>query len=587
MFHFENPIFFLLIPPVTALFFLLRRLRRYNAVFVSNINPIKKSATRYSHTKIILFILNIAVILFLISIAAGPRGVGGIKEEKLTGIDIVIAMDISGSMRAEDFKPNRIEAAKRITIDFIEKMKGNRIGMVLFAGRSFTQAPLTVDYGILKEFISRIDLSMIDISGTAIGDAIVTGVNRLFDNKARSKVIVLLTDGENNGGSIDPLTAAAVARHRDVKVYTIGIGTSEGAPIPVYSESGRVVGRILVKIDEKQLRDIAEITGGKYIMASDEKGLINAFNQIAAMEKDAIEIKRYTIYKEYYPHLAVIAVFIFSSSFFYERIKRGIRRNQIIKDIFAVSLILLLLFIAVSQKAGGRDADGEGMDIVIAIDASLSMLAEDVSPNRAGYADSLAKRIITSLPDTRIGIVLFSDYGYVLCPLTFDLDSALTLLSNRSADNNSGGTDIADAMTTASLLFTDEKREKIILMLTDGENNRGSRPEKAAEELKDKDIKVYTIGIGKKEGVFIPVKKDGHAGFKKDISGEHVRTRLDDSMLKEISRISSGKYIDIDSDPVEAIKKEGRIQKAEFRRQGSVGYLSFIALMLFMVMSII
>ncbi|MBI5748977.1 MAG: VWA domain-containing protein, partial [Nitrospinae bacterium] len=398
---------------MTALFFLLRRLRRYNAVFVSNINPIKKSVTRYSHTKIILLILNIAVMLLLVSIAAGPRGVGGIKEDKLTGIDIVIAMDISGSMRAEDFKPNRIEAAKRITIDFIEKMKGNRIGLALFAGRSFTQAPLTVDYEILKTFINRIDLGMIDISGTAIGDAVVTGVNRLFDNKARSKVVVLLTDGENNGGSIDPLTAAAVARHRDVKVYTIGIGTSEGAPIPVYSESGRVVGRILVKIDEKQLRDIAEITGGKYIRASDEKGLINAFNQIAAMEKGAIEIKRYTIYKEYYPHLAVIAVFIFSSSFFYERIKRGIRRNQIIKDIFAVSLILLLLFIAVSQKAGGKDTDGEGMDIVVAIDASLSMLAEDVSPNRAGYADSLAKRIITSLPVKRAGIVLFSDYGYI------------------------------------------------------------------------------------------------------------------------------------------------------------------------------
>lgn len=593
MIHFSNPIIFLLIPPVILLFFLLRRLRKYHAISVSNISIIKKSAKKTGFTKIALLSLNIAVILLLVLIAARPQGLGGIKEEKFTGMDMVIAMDISGSMRAEDFNPNRIEAAKRITLNFIDRMKGNRIGLVLFAGRSFTQSPLTVDYNVLTEFINRIDLRMIDISGTAIGDAIVTSANRFFDDKVRSRVIVLLTDGENNGGAIDPLTSAAVAKYRGIKVYTIGIGSPEGAPIPVYSESGKVIGTILAKIDEPLLTDIADITGGRYISASDEKGLISAFGQIADMEKDNIKMDKHVIYKDYYPHAAVAVAFIFTLSFLYERLRRRtasllVWRNQIYKWILSGVFILVLLFIAIGPDRKNNEGKGDGLDIVIAMDTSLSMQTEDIAPNRGVYANNLAREIITALPAKRVGIVLFSDYGYILCPLTYDRDAALTLLSNRTRESGKG-TNISDAIMTSALLFTDKDHKKVILLLTDGEDTRGVKAEKIGEILQDNNIRLFTIGIGRKEGGLIPIRTGEKMEFKKDIAGEYVHSRLDEGLLMEIAKAGKGEYISMGNNPVEIIKAGVEGQGAGVRdwKGGASQYLSFVALMLFMVIIIL
>ena len=252
-----------------------------------------------------LFLLVVAQAMIIVALARPQFGFS--KEEiKTEGIDIVLVLDTSGSMKAVDFQPkNRLHVAKKVAKEFIQGRKNDRVGLVVFAAKAFTQCPLTLEYGVLLGLLEKVDFGIIE-DGTAIGMAIGAAVNRLRESEAKSKVIILLTDGRNNRGEIDPLTAAGLAKAMDVKIYTIGAGKKGQADYPV--EDG-VFGTRFVKmavdIDDETLRKVAETTGGKYFRATDARKLKEIYSEISRMEKAVIETKVYKQYSEkFIPFLA-------------------------------------------------------------------------------------------------------------------------------------------------------------------------------------------------------------------------------------------------------------------------------------------
>ncbi len=240
----------------------------------------------------------LAFVVWVIA-AAGPRLGGAQVEMKKEGIAIVIAVDISSSMLAEDFSPsNRMEVAKQQATAFIKGRSADRIGVVAFAGEALTQVPITVDYPVLEQAVASLRIGMLE-DGTAIGTGLATAVNRLREAPGKSKVILLLTDGENNRGTVDPRTAAAAASALGIRVYTIGVGTEGEAPVPTgRGLSGFRYEMLPVRIDEPLLRDIAATTGGRYFRAKDSEALARIFQQIDGLEKTPIQVTRYVKYDE-------------------------------------------------------------------------------------------------------------------------------------------------------------------------------------------------------------------------------------------------------------------------------------------------
>lgn len=276
---------------------------------------------RFRH---VLFLLRVLTVIFLIISLARPQSTSKGENVSTEGIDIVLVNDISGSMLAEDFRPNRIEAAKKTAIDFIDGRLTDRIALVIFSGESFTQCPLTLDHAVLKNLLSEIKSGMIE-DGTAIGMGLATAVSRLKDSKAKSKVIVLLTDGINNRGFIDPVTAAGIAQQFGIRVYTIGVGTIGMAPYPVQTPFGTQYQNVPVEIDEKLLQQIADQTGGKYYRATDNKKLKAIYDEIDRLEKTKIEVTQFRRHKEEYYTAAMFAgIFLLLELFFGQTIFRKI-----------------------------------------------------------------------------------------------------------------------------------------------------------------------------------------------------------------------------------------------------------------------
>lgn len=250
-----------------------------------------------------LALLKLAGISLLVVAFARPQ-LGSAEEDILTeGVDIMVAVDVSGSMAAEDFRPkNRLAVAKQVIQDFVRGRQSDRIGLVIFAARSFTKCPLTIDYDVLLKQIDDVELGTID-DGTAIGSGLANAVNRLRLSKAKSRVIILLTDGVNNSGEIDPSTAAELARSLGIKVYTVGVGREGIAPFPVNDPVfGRRYVDVEVKIDEDLLKKIADSTGGQYFRAVDKDSLEKIFKTIDSLEKSRISVKSYTHYHEVFGH---------------------------------------------------------------------------------------------------------------------------------------------------------------------------------------------------------------------------------------------------------------------------------------------
>ncbi|MBQ9639243.1 MAG: VWA domain-containing protein [Bacteroidales bacterium] len=257
----------------------------------------------------LLYLLRLCAIVAVIFALARPQSRMSRQEMKVEGIDIVLAMDVSGSMLAEDFKPNRLEAAKKVATEFIEGRKNDRIGLTVFAGEAFTQIPLTIDHSVLLTQLAKVKSGQIK-DGTALGDGLATAINRIKDSKAKSKVIILLTDGVNNMGSIDPQSAADIAALYDIRLYTIGVGKQGMAPYPYVDMFGhKRYQNVPVEIDEALLTKMADCTnGGRYFRSTNRKSLETIFAQIDEMEKTRIDVSQYNQSKDEFQFLLWLAL---------------------------------------------------------------------------------------------------------------------------------------------------------------------------------------------------------------------------------------------------------------------------------------
>lgn len=253
------------------------------------------------------FVLRIAAISLIIIAIARPRSSSDVEKVNTEGIDIVLAMDVSTSMLARDFKPDRISAAKDIAVEFIAQRPTDRMGIVVFAGESYTQCPLTTDRATLINLMKEVQTGLIE-DGTAIGNGLATAVARMMDSDAPSRVVILLTDGVNNRGAVAPLTAAEIAKSYGIRVYTIGVGANGMAPYPVMTQWGVEVQNMQVEIDEDLLKQIAENTGGRYFRATDNTKLSEIYSEINKMEKARTTVDSFPVYKELFGKYALAAL---------------------------------------------------------------------------------------------------------------------------------------------------------------------------------------------------------------------------------------------------------------------------------------
>lgn len=238
------------------------------------------------------FFFRLAATALLIIVLARPQLFDKEVKRNVEGIDIILCLDTSTSMAAEDLKPNRIEAAKDVAVNFVEGRLSDRIGIVPFAAQSFTQCPLTTDYSVVVSLLEDLHMGMVE-DGTAIGMALATALNRLRESEAKSKVVILLTDGQNNRGEIDPVTAAQAAQALGIRVYTIGVGTRGEAPYPVETVFGKRYQNIPVNIDEDMLREIARLSGGKYFRATNNRALRDIYSEIDRLERTRVSVEEY------------------------------------------------------------------------------------------------------------------------------------------------------------------------------------------------------------------------------------------------------------------------------------------------------
>ncbi len=299
MFRFANP-YWLILLIIPIWYFISHFMKRKSSdptLLFSDISIFKRMNHGRGRLKRILSLfIVVEAISFLIIAMARPQMGQSVHERNAKGIDIILALDISSSMEAMDFQPlTRIEAAKEVVKDFVMMRKSDRIGLIVFAAQSFTLCPLTLDYDIVAEFLERADESRIE-DGTAIGSAIATSVNRLRESDAKSKVVILLTDGMNNRGSIDPLTAARIAETFGIRIYTIGVGSEGQAPIRI---DGRTV-YAETHIDEETLREVSRITEGAYYRAKDTRQLMGIYEEIGRLETSKIKYREWVEYDEMY-----------------------------------------------------------------------------------------------------------------------------------------------------------------------------------------------------------------------------------------------------------------------------------------------
>ena len=323
--EFGQPYYLLLILilPLLVLWYFKKGQNQEATIRFSNLDLISKSVIRNGKMKNIFFIIGRLFIMLLIIFAlARPRLSDTIRESKTEIVDILLVIDQSSSMLAQDFKPNRLEAVKEVAKKFIKDREGDRLGLIVFAGEPYIQCPLTRDINVLLEFTDEIEIIDREHDGTAIGMAIANSINRLRESNTKSKTIILLSDGSNNQGELDPITAAGLAAKFDIKIYTVAAGTHGLAPYPVTDAWGRqVIQKVQVDVDEESLKEIAIITGGQFFRATDNKSLLKVYEDIDALERTEIEVKEYQNYTELYSWFTIPAAF---ASIFFLFFSRGI-----------------------------------------------------------------------------------------------------------------------------------------------------------------------------------------------------------------------------------------------------------------------
>ncbi len=306
---FAMPLAFLLmiLLPVMVIWYIMKGNQQQAGIKVSSVKSFAGLSNWKTVFRHVPFVLRLLAITCIIVALARPQSRSDETQAEGEGVDIVLCIDVSGSMTAQDFTPNRMEAAKKVAADFISQRLTDPVAIVIFSGESFTMCPLTTDKQVLLSAVASIRNGLL-LDGTAIGDGLSTSVDRLRSSQSKSKVVILLTDGVNNGGRIDPAYAKEIAKTFGVKVYTIGVGTDGTAPFPQMTPQGTMMSQQPVAIDEKVLTEIANETGGKYFRAKDNTGLENIYKEIDGLEKSKVQISTYTRYTERFFPFVLIAL---------------------------------------------------------------------------------------------------------------------------------------------------------------------------------------------------------------------------------------------------------------------------------------
>ncbi|MBK9590826.1 MAG: VWA domain-containing protein [Crocinitomicaceae bacterium] len=304
-----------LILPAIVFWYLYNESGRFKNIHISSFENLEKKKFNFvaffRHMNLFLLLVGFTFVILALARPHLPSDIDEYQKKNMEGIDIVLAIDASGSMKAQDFKPNRLEAAKEVAINFIDERPADRIGLVVFQAEAYTQAPLTTDHELLKSLFTEVQNTAIITDGTAIGEGLATSINRLRESDAKSKVIILLTDGENNSGDTDPLTAANVAKENNICVYTIGVGQDGTAPYPVETPFGTMMQDMPVEIDEELMTQIAEYTGGKYYRAKNETELEKIYDEIDQLEKSKVKVLEFKVSPpEKYYGLLLLGIFL-------------------------------------------------------------------------------------------------------------------------------------------------------------------------------------------------------------------------------------------------------------------------------------
>ncbi|MCD4665149.1 MAG: VWA domain-containing protein [Bacteroidales bacterium] len=309
-------LYLLIIIPLLGLWYWYRHRKDGADIQVSDTESFensRRSLKQYLYFS--LYVFRTAAIALLIITLARPQTTSRRQDVSIEGIDIIMALDVSGSMLAMDLNPDRLEAAKEVAAEFISGRQNDRFGLVIFSGETFTQCPLTTDHDVIKNLFKDVQSGMIE-DGTAIGDGLATSVNRLKDSKAVSKVIILLTDGVNNMGSLDPLSSAEIAKIFGIRIYTIGVGTEGTAPYPVQTPFGIQTQHVEVKIDEGLLQEVAEQTDGRYFRATSNRKLREIYEEIDHLEKSKIDVTEFRKKTEEFLPFALLAFILITLEVF-------------------------------------------------------------------------------------------------------------------------------------------------------------------------------------------------------------------------------------------------------------------------------
>lgn len=315
-FAYPNLLWLLLVLLPVIGYYVYRTLQGGATIRISTLDGVRGTPKTFRYyLRHVPFALRCIAIALIVVALARPQSSESHSSSTTEGIDIVLALDISTSMLARDFKPDRFSAAKEISARFINDRPDDRIGLVVFAGESFTQSPLTTDKRSLLNLLQRVQMGIIE-DGTAIGNGLATSVNRLRESDAQGKVIILLTDGVNNSGRVAPLTAAEIAANHHIRVYTVGVGTEGTAPSPAIDAWGNITYvPAKVEIDEKMLGQIADLTGGKYFRATDNKSLQAIYDEINRIERSKIEVEDFTRYNELFAGFLLLAIVVLAAEF--------------------------------------------------------------------------------------------------------------------------------------------------------------------------------------------------------------------------------------------------------------------------------